>query len=161
MSHVVLLGDSIFDNACYVPGEPPVIEQLRAALPPGWQATLLALDGNVTRDVLVQLALLPKDATHLVVSAGGNDALRAAGLLQQPARSVAEALFRLTEVQSDFRNDYREMLGALRATKRPAVVCTVYDSIPGMERVAQTGLSLFNDWIVRVVVRARVQVLVL
>ena len=26
MSHVVLLGDSIFDNAAYVPGQPPVIE---------------------------------------------------------------------------------------------------------------------------------------
>ena len=28
MGHVVLLGDSIFDNAWYVPNRPPVIEQL-------------------------------------------------------------------------------------------------------------------------------------
>jgi hypothetical protein len=33
MPHIVLLGDSIFDNAAYVPGELPVIEQLRARLP--------------------------------------------------------------------------------------------------------------------------------
>lgn len=33
MPHIVLLGDSIFDNAADVPGEPPVIEQLRARLP--------------------------------------------------------------------------------------------------------------------------------
>jgi hypothetical protein len=45
MPHIVLLGDSIFDNAAYVPGEPPVIEQLRAHLPKNWQATLLAVDG--------------------------------------------------------------------------------------------------------------------
>jgi hypothetical protein len=43
MSHVVLLGDSIFDNARYVPGRPAVIEQVRQALPRPWQATLLAI----------------------------------------------------------------------------------------------------------------------
>ena len=41
MNHVVLLGDSIFDNASYVPGKPPVIEQLRTnweihGKPPYW-----------------------------------------------------------------------------------------------------------------------------
>ena len=50
MKHVVLLGDSIFDNASYVPGQPPVIEQLRSQLPPSWAATLLAVDGDVTED---------------------------------------------------------------------------------------------------------------
>ena len=35
MGHVVLLGDSIFDNARYVPDRPPVIDQLRQALPRG------------------------------------------------------------------------------------------------------------------------------
>ena len=38
MGHVVLLGDSIFDNGRYVPGEPAVIDQLRSALPKGWTA---------------------------------------------------------------------------------------------------------------------------
>ncbi len=33
--HVVLLGDSIFDNGVYVPGGPDVVTQLRAELPPG------------------------------------------------------------------------------------------------------------------------------
>ena len=35
MSHVVLLGDSIFDNASYVPGRPAVIDQMRTSLPRG------------------------------------------------------------------------------------------------------------------------------
>ncbi len=35
MNHIVLLGDSIFDNARYVPGGPSVIEHLRRGLPAG------------------------------------------------------------------------------------------------------------------------------
>src|SRR3712207_8799829 len=44
--HVVLLGDSIFDNGVYVSGGPDVVRQLRDELPPGWQATLRAIDGD-------------------------------------------------------------------------------------------------------------------
>src|SRR6476659_6170002 len=83
MGHVVLLGDSIFDNARYVPDRPPVIEQLRRSLPVGWRATLLAVDGHVTNDVERQLCRLPADATHLVVSVGGNDALAESGILRE------------------------------------------------------------------------------
>ena len=35
MSHVVLLGDSIFDNAAYVPDRPPVIDQVRRRIAAG------------------------------------------------------------------------------------------------------------------------------
>ena len=49
--YVVLLGDSIFDNARYVPGRPAVIEQVPGALPQGWRASLRAADGHVTADV--------------------------------------------------------------------------------------------------------------
>jgi hypothetical protein len=67
MSHVVLLGDSIFDNASYVGGGPDVVKQLRDRLPSDWRATLRAVDGNVTRDVERQLSQLPRDTSHLVV----------------------------------------------------------------------------------------------
>jgi hypothetical protein len=59
MGHVILLGDSIFDNAAYVSGGPDVVSQLRAALPAGWQASLLAVDGAVITDVPRQLARMP------------------------------------------------------------------------------------------------------
>jgi hypothetical protein len=75
MGHVILLGDSIFDNARYVPNQPPVIDQLRQSLPHDWQASLLAVDGHITKDVAKQLQNMPADATYLIVSAGGNDAL--------------------------------------------------------------------------------------
>ena len=83
VSHVTLLGDSIFDNSRYVPGGSPVVDQLHR-LPRGWRATLLAVDGAVAADVPSQLARLPADATHLVVSAGGNDALGAGGCSTSP-----------------------------------------------------------------------------
>src|SRR5436853_322199 len=100
MGHVVLLGDSIFDNARYVPDRPAVIEQVRKGLPSGWKATLLAVDGHVTRDVAGQLAGLPADATHLFVSVGGNDALGESAILLEPACTVGEALALLGEMQT-------------------------------------------------------------
>lgn len=90
---MVLLGDSIFDNAAYVTaGAPDVIRQVRQRLPYGSQATLAAVDGSKVRDVREQLRRLPEDATHLVVSAGGNDALHSSDFLIAPARSTAETL---------------------------------------------------------------------
>lgn len=72
MRHLVLLGDSIFDNHSYVaPGEPSVIEQLKTKIKDiGWNATLLAVDGNVLSDIAHQIKHVPLDATHLFISIG-------------------------------------------------------------------------------------------
>src|SRR5499426_3497954 len=70
MTHIVLLGDSIFDNAAYVAGGPDVVRQLREILPPGWRATLSARDGAVIADLVGQLQKLPAGSSHLVVSIG-------------------------------------------------------------------------------------------
>ena len=67
-SHIVLLGDSIFDNATYTGGEPDVLQHLRAILPEGWDTTLCAVDGSTTGDLMDQLGAVPSNATHLVVS---------------------------------------------------------------------------------------------
>lgn len=150
MSHVVLLGDSIFDNASYVPGSPAVIDQLRKQLPSGWRATLLAVDGDCIRHVPdYQLKKLPADATHLAISAGGNDALGHSGLLRESTMTMFEFLGQLVEAQRDFRREYQRMLEAVLAQGKPTVVCTVYDSVPGLEAAAATALSVFNDCIVR------------
>jgi hypothetical protein len=149
MGHVVLLGDSIFDNARYVPDRPPVVEQLRQALPRGWLATLLARDGHVVEDVARQLGGLPADATHLVVSAGGNDALAESNLLREAACTVGEALGLLHEVRDRFRDSYRAMLHALSAAGRPTAVCTIYDAIPGFGAAERVALAGFNEVILR------------
>lgn len=152
MGHVVLLGDSIFDNGAYVPGEPDVVRQVRERLPRDWRATLCAVDGAVTGDVPRQLARVPADATHLVVSAGGNDALRRSAVMRQPARVVAEAMAQLATEREGFARDYRAMLEPIVARGLPVALCTIYDARfpdPQEQRLIVTGLSLFNDVITR------------
>jgi lysophospholipase L1-like esterase len=151
MGHVVLLGDSIFDNAAYVAGGPDVVRQLQRRLPANWRASLLAVDGAVTRGVAPQLARLPRDATHIVVSAGGNDALGASGVLAQSVGNVAEALSRLETAQARFARDYEEMAGLVSATGLPAALCTIYDTPPSGPdyRLLRTALAIFNDVVTR------------
>ena len=149
--HVVLLGDSVFDNGAYVGSAPDVVRQLRRALAEPWKATLLAVDGGVADSVSRQLAGLPADASLLVVSAGGNDALGEAYLLQQRASSVGEAVMILAEAQSRFGERYHAMLDTLAETGLPTAVCTIYGgNFPAAEaRVLSAALSLFNDVITR------------
>jgi lysophospholipase L1-like esterase len=151
MPHLILLGDSIFDNGVYVPGGPDVVRQVRAALPAGWSASLLAADGAVTRSVAGQLARLPADASHLVVSVGGNDALGASHILGAPARTVGEAVAMLAETQDRFTQDYQQMLNGVLATGLPTALCTIYDTPPSApnHRLIKAALSLFNDRITR------------
>ena len=47
MIHIILLGDSVFDNAAYVSRDPDLLRQLEQMLPQGRKATLLARDGAV------------------------------------------------------------------------------------------------------------------
>jgi len=95
MPSVVLIGDSIFDNARYTSGQPDVISHVHGLIPAGWQATLLAVDGPTTNDIPAQLRRLPPDATHLVLSVGGNNAIMNADVLTTPVQLAREALVAL------------------------------------------------------------------
>jgi hypothetical protein len=159
MNHAVLLGDSIFDNASYVPGKPPVIHQLRDSLPAGWKVTLLAVDGHVTADVEHQIMRLPDDATHLIVSCGGNDALGHASILNQSAGSVAEVLEQFTSIRTSFQRTYRQMIETLTDLNKHLAVCTVYDCVPGYEGGPMTALAMFNEIILREAFIAKVPVI--
>jgi hypothetical protein len=103
MIHVILLGDSVFDNGVYVDnGDLDIERQLKLILPQGCKATRLAEDGAVMGEIGVQLRGLPSDATHLVISAGGNDALREYAVLGSSASSVEDALTQLAEIGDRF-----------------------------------------------------------
>jgi lysophospholipase L1-like esterase len=152
LRHIVLLGDSIFDNASYVAGGPDVVQQLRERLPDNWRATLNAVDGSVMTGVAGQVQRLPADASHLVLSIGGNDALRQSYVLDETARSVAEALGKITSIREQFQRDYHAMLENVLKRRLPVAICTIYDArFPDSRRraLATTALTIFNDVITR------------
>jgi lysophospholipase L1-like esterase len=155
MSQVVLLGDSIFDNAAYVGNGPDVIQQLRVQLPADWNATLLAVDGSMTFNVSRQLDRLSADATHLILSIGGNDAINNADILQRSATSTADALNQLASAADQFEHDYHEMLRAVLSRNIPTAICTIYyPCFPDadVQRLSVTALTIFNDCIIRAAV---------
>ena len=153
MVHIILLGDSIFDNAVYVPNEPSVSEQVQKYLPRGDRVTLLAVDGASIQDSFTQLAHIPKEATHLFVSLGGNDTLRYASQLLGKTQPAAQMLSAIAAQKTDFDRNYQRMLKALLSLGKPTILCTIYDSCPlpdpAMRLLAFTALSVFNDCITR------------
>jgi len=113
-------------------------------------------------EVTRQLMLLPSDASHLVLSTGGNDALSDVGVLTERATTVAEALWKVAQIGERFERRYREMLRSVRARKLPTTVCTIYNGNfrdPHLQVVAATALSVFNDAIIRVAWAARTPII--
>ena len=149
----MLLGDSIFDNAAYVAvGAPEVVRQVRQRLPHNSRATPAAIDGSTTKDVSDQPRDLPADATHLVVSASGNDALHNSDFLTAHVRSTAEALLGLADIAKQFERGYLAMLAEVFRRGLPTAICTVYyPRFPevDLQRIAVAVLSAFNDCIIR------------
>ncbi len=160
--HVVLTGDSIFDNAAYVPGEDCLIDQLRAEMPHEWYCTLLARDGAMIEDVVLQLEQLPPDATDIVISVGGNDALRHADLLDQ-VRSRRGVRKVLAPVLPRFRSAYAVMLDEVLSYGAKTTVCTIYDQCPldvaKWRELVPIALSDFNTCIEEEAARRHVSVI--
>ena len=152
MKHIVLFGDSIFDNKNYVRGGLDVLAHLRQQIPADWQATLRAVDGSIVENVQAQISDLPADATHLVISAGGNNALLNADVLQMKVSSSAEVFDRLADLASEFEQHYREMLQAALSLNKPIAVCTIYNPQPSADlarKIMVAALATFNDVIIR------------
>lgn len=154
MSHLVLLGDSVFDNGAYVgSGEPDVARQVSARLPGGNEVTLLAVDGHLTSDVSSQIERLPSSATHLFLSVGGNDALQHLDAIKRFETEISrfsEAIKKLREIQEDFRRAYRPVVEELLGTGLPTTLCTIYNGnfqeasqqAPPQQVMPQQALSL-------------------
>jgi hypothetical protein len=161
MRHVVLLGDSIFDNGAYTGSEPDVLAHLHAVMPDTWQATLAAVDGATTAGLAAQLRQLPDDASQLVVAIGGNDALRHMDLLSLRATSSADVLRTLAARLAGFESDYRKALGAVAGLGLPVTVCTIYNGALPVEQAtpARVALMTFNDVILRTAFELRFDVI--
>jgi hypothetical protein len=146
------LGDSIFDNEVYTGGEPDVVSHLAGLLSEGFRVTLLAVDGSTCADVARQLSDVTDDVTDIVLSVGGNDALRNSDVLNLSVSSTREALLLLGERAVRFEAEYRAALRGLLELGRRTVCCTIYNGNLGpLEApVARVALMVFNDAIIRV-----------
>ena len=168
MAHVILCGDSIFDNKPYVqPGEPDVTTQVNALLPEDSKATRLAVDGDTTQGISRQLQSQPNDATHLFISVGGNDALGGINVFTEPVANVGEALIYLNTMRNQFEAQYKEMLQHALSQQLPLTVCSIYyprfhsqnlervfpdgNGMNGetFQQMAMAALANFNDAIFR------------
>jgi hypothetical protein len=151
MPSLVLLGDSILDNAPYTDPGADTTTLLRELLP-GWSVTLLARDGATMPDVPAQLRQLRERASLAVLSVGGNDALRHAGLLDMQASHAAEVLADLLAIADDFEDHYRSLARLLRPHAERVVLCTIYEVMlePARHaRLARVPLAVLDDRIIR------------
>lgn len=150
---VFLLGDSIIDNGEYVrSGEPGVAQQLEILLP-HHTVVKRAVDGAKSADVLAsQIAELNR-AEHIILSAGGNDALEHIDLLEEVFDTRAkDVLVRLWSIREEFRRSYAALLDCLALTRRPVLVLTVYNPCfhghgfdAAYQQAAESAVSIIDD----------------
>lgn len=167
MPHLVLLGDSIFDNALYTSGGPDVVSQVCNLLPSGWSASLLAVDGSTTVNIPDQVQRLPKNCTYLVLSVGGNNALTEASRLGisffgMTGEPTSKSLDSLAEISNAFESQYRSAVDACLGTKLPLAVCTIYNGCfpdKSYQRIASLALAIFNDVIIRIAIERGLSVI--
>ena len=99
-----------------------------------------------------QVPRIPEDATHLVVSIGGNDALGCLNLLDAPATSTAGALRLLGQAVDRFEANYRSTVRLVLDRGLPVTLCTIYNGAfedPDLAARARIALMMFNDVILR------------
>ncbi|WP_274026688.1 SGNH/GDSL hydrolase family protein [Vibrio parahaemolyticus] len=164
---IVLLGDSIFDNAPYVDAGESVAEQLqklvhnetdrtsRGITSTTTQVELLAVDGHVMANIPSQIKRVQSDRyftnQYAFLSCGGNDVLgySCSGLLNISANNLGDALNDLHQVREQFRQSYQEMITVALRKFPKLTVCTIYDSVPTLSNAEKMALALFNEVILR------------
>lgn len=150
--HICLMGDSVFDNDEYNPGEPGVIKQLRRSLPRSWSAHKVAVDGDCLEDIPNQIDNVPTHTTDIVVSIGGNDLMKFRHLLAQVARGGSLVDLMASPLE-DFELAYGWMLDTVSEHGVAVSVCTIYTAIPfsepEMRSYARSAIDAFNALILR------------
>ena len=152
---LVLLGDSIIDNKTYVlDGEKSVLEHIQSKT--DIKTVQLALDGATTGDVLDnQLNNISSEASHIVLSVGGNDLLNEIGFLTEDFKYTPnQVLERCYSLIAPITKKYESIVTTLQTSKIRAnlLLCTVYEGdlegsvmYDDIAISSRTMLSLFND----------------
>ena len=181
---IILLGDSIIDNKSYVSSrELDVTEHLKELCIGDLNSTVenYAVDGD-TMDDLERGQLGSNnlsDASHIVVSIGGNDLLNNISFLQttselskimgkgamigkwgvkelNPSRNKVfeETYF---EIIKPFRKQYETIVANLANHRANLLLCTVYegdlvdsDEFSDVNNSSKTMVSIFNDIVYRI-----------
>jgi len=129
--HIVLLGDSTLDNVRYLNaafGELSIEKQLaQRCADNGWELTVLAQDGSMLEDVHVrQLPFIPERATHIVLSASGNDLLALLNQMVAAQFSLSSMYTAIGEGLLQVAERYRDLIQALKGLGCHLACCTVY-----------------------------------
>lgn len=135
---VVLLGDSVFDSRPYLHGMPDMATRLGRLLVHG-SVRLAAVSGSRLGDVGRQLAGVPAEATHLIVSLGGNDLLDLARGLTGGSGSIGERLARAGDLLAEFRHRTARACELIAARGIRSALCTIYDPPIGDPVLKQMG----------------------
>ena len=127
MKHIVLLGDSIFDNISYVNSEElDVPNQLRSLVAHRSRVTNLAVDGHKIGHIKNQLNNMPSDTTNLFVSIGGNDGLGHLSIFNSHVNTIGEALQQMYRIGENFKKSYSEMVDLVLSYNIPTAFCSIY-----------------------------------
>jgi lysophospholipase L1-like esterase len=159
---LVLLGDSILDNAPYTRPEPDTTAHLTQLLAPAWSVERLAQDGATMSDVRFQLGRLSGRPSLAVLSIGGNDAMEHIGILERKVSHAADVLTELLAIAEEFGRRYEAVARAVSERAQHTLLCTIYEvqlEPSAFARLAKAPLALLNDRIVRIGTRLGLDVL--
>lgn len=145
--HVVLLGDSTLDNGRYLNlarGELSVEKQLnKRCAERGWEMTVLAQDGSMLEDVRQrQIPLIPEGATHIIMSASGNDLLSLLNQMVVANFTLSSMYGVLGSGLQQVAETYKEILQALKRLGCHLACCTVYR--PNFNHLFFKSLAIFS-----------------
>lgn len=108
------------------------------------RATLLAVSGSRLADVERQASRSPADATHLIMSAGGNDILDLGRRLRSETGGMLQRIGRMSGMLGEFRQRYRAACKLVAARGRPAALCTIYEPPFGDPLLRQLGSAALH-----------------
>ena len=167
--HILILGDSVFDNTVYIgdnekDGESRLLDAL-----PNYHHTFLALVGAITERSPTQLKYVDDAVkqygpiTDLIMSVGGNNLLGETVLLEAKTRNLLEGLSVFRTRQEKFSQDYLKMLRIIKSHVDPKTrwhILGIYypcfsadqnfpnRGIPSdmhFQNVSRLGVDLFNS----------------
>ena len=150
MPKLVLMGDSTLANIAHT-GPPELLEQLREVLPADWSAHLCAIDGARIDDVFGQIPTVPEDASHILLSIGGNNCIEFTHHLKSVMPNLGKALYYTDTLRVRLAQSYRRLLDEILELGKPTMVCTVYNpKLPsqGQQRIVETIIAMVNDAII-------------